>query len=194
MKGQGSKAKLLAFLLKNVGNKLTASELQAAAGGASEWGRRLRELRDEHGYPILSHKDSAGLKPGEYILESTHRKPAFKRGISKETRAIVLERNGYTCQMCGVAAGDEDPFHPGRTIRLTLGHIKDKSKGGEDIPINLRAVCSNCNEGLQNASPPKPDTLTVLATVRRATIDDQEKVLNWMLKKFGMKGVKQDAE
>lgn len=194
MTAQGSKAKLLAFLLVNVGKKLTAPELQAASGGASEWGRRLRELRDEEGYPILSHKDSAGLKPGEYILESTHRRPAFKRGISKETRAIVLERNGYTCQMCGVAAGDPDPFHSGRTIRLTLGHIKDKSKGGEDIPSNLRAVCSNCNEGLQNATPPKPDTLTVLATVRRATIDDQERVLAWLLKKFGMVGVSQKAK
>lgn len=184
MPTQGSKAKLLAYLLSRVGEKLTAHELQAAAGGASEWARRLRELRDEEGFPILSHKDSAGLKPGEYILESTRRHPAFKRGISKETRAIVLERNGYTCQMCGVAAGDPDPYHSGRTIRLTLGHIIDKSKGGEDIASNLRAVCSNCNEGLQNATPVKPDTLTVMVTLRRATIDDQKTALKWLLKKF----------
>ena len=184
MKKQGSKAKLLDFLISRVGVKLTAAELQAAAGGASEWGRRLRELRDEEGYPILSHKDSNGLKPGEYILESTHRKPAFRRNISKETRAIVLERNGYTCQMCGVAAGDKDPFHENRTIRLTLGHIIDKTKGGEDIPANLRAVCSNCNEGLQNATPMKPDALTLMTTLRRATITDQQMALDWLLKKF----------
>lgn len=184
MKKQGSKAKLLDFLISRVGVKLTAAELQAAAGGASEWGRRLRELRDEEGYPILSHKDSNGLKPGEYILESTHRKPAFRRNISKETRAIVLERNGYTCQMCGVAAGDKDPFHENRTIRLTLGHIIDKTKGGGDIPANLRAVCSNCNEGLQNATPMKPDALTLMTTLRRATITDQQMALDWLLKKF----------
>lgn len=186
MTKQGSKARLLEFLLSNVGVKLTAPQLQAASGGASEWARRVRELRDEEGYPILSHKDSAGLKPGEYILESIHRRPAFKRGISKETRAIVLERNGYTCQMCGLAAGDVDPYNGARTVRLTLGHIIDKSKGGEDIPTNLRAVCSNCNEGLQNAAPAKPDTLVVLSTVRRATIDDQQQVLTWLLKKFGL--------
>lgn len=183
---KGSKARLLEFLLQNAGTIVEARELQAAAGGATEWGRRLRELRDEEGWPILSHKDSAGLKPGQYILESTHRRPAFKRGISKETRAVVLERNGYTCQMCGIAAGDPDPFHPERTIRLTLGHIKDKSKGGDDSPSNLRAVCSNCNEGLQNASPPKPDRVHLLSQIRRATRDDQEAVLFWMLKKFGL--------
>lgn len=189
-KKQGSKALILEFLLANKGRVITSRELQEASGGVAEWGRRVRELRDEQGYDILSHKDRADLKPGEYILASDKRRPAFKREISKETRAIVLERNGYTCQMCGVAAGDIDPFNPNRTIRLTLGHVIDKSKGGEDIPSNLRAVCSNCNEGLQNASPIKPDRLQLLAQLRRATIDDQKAVLEWLLTKFKLDAVK----
>jgi hypothetical protein len=146
----------------------------------------LRELRDEQGYQILSHKDRANLKPGQYLLETPKRLPAFKRGISKETRAWVLERNGYTCQMCGVAAGDPDPLGGSRTVRLTMGHIKDKSKGGDDTPQNLRAVCTSCNEGLQNTALPKPDRVHLLGQVRRATIDDQEAVLNWLLGKFGL--------
>lgn len=188
-KKQGSKALILEYLLANQGRVITSRELQEASGGVAEWGRRVRELRDEQGYDILSHKDRADLKPGEYILASNKRRPAFKRGISKETRAIVLERNGYTCQMCGVAAGDPDPFNPNRTIRLTLGHVIDKSKGGEDIPSNLRAVCSNCNEGLQNAAPIKPDRLQLLAQLRRATIDDQKEVLSWLLAKFKLEAV-----
>lgn len=67
-------------------------------------------------------------------METTKRLPGFSRDISKETRAWVLERNAYTCQMCGVAAGDPDPFGSNRTIRLTMGHILDKSKGGDDTP------------------------------------------------------------
>ena len=185
-KKKGSKALILDYLLAHKGKVISSKELQEASGGASEWGRRVRELRDEQGYDILSHKDSSDLKPGEYILASTKRRPAFKRGISKETRAIVLERNGYTCQMCGCAAGDPDPYNSNRTIRLTIGHIVDKSKGGEDIPSNLRAVCSNCNEGLQNAAPIKPDRLQLLAQIRRATIDDQKVVLEWLLRKFKM--------
>ncbi len=102
----------------------------------------MRELRDEFGYSIKSHKDRHGLKPGQYMLETDKRLPALPRAISKETRAWVLERNGYTCQMCGAAAGDADPYHPGLKIRLTMGHIIDKSKGGEDTPENLRAGSS----------------------------------------------------
>lgn len=185
-KRKGSKAKILDFLLKNVGQKVNSTQLQKASGGKAEWARRLRELRDEEGYEIISHNDNVELKPGEYILVDDHRKPAFKRGISKETRALVLERNGYTCQMCGVGAGDVDPYHPGRTIRLTMGHIIDKSKGGEDSSQNLRAVCSNCNEGLQNATPPKPDFILLKAQVRRATQDDQLKILTWLCEKFNL--------
>ena len=183
---KGSKALILDFFLSNIGTVLESKEIQVAGGGASEWARRVRELRDEEGYQILSNKDRADLKPGQYLLETNKRVPAFKRGISKGTRAWVLERNGHTCQMCGAAAGDPDPFGSTRSVRLTLGHIKDKSKGGDDTPQNLRAVCTTCNEGLQNTALPKPDRIHLLAQVRRATIDDQEAVLEWLLGKFGM--------
>lgn len=180
----GSKALILKYFLENLGKVLKSKDIQKASGGASEWARRVRELRNEEGYQILTHKDRADLKPDEYLLETDKRLPAFTRNISKETRAWVLERNGYTCQMCGLAAGDPDPFHSTRTVRLTMGHILDKSKGGDDSPSNLRAVCTNCNEGLQNTALPKPDRIHLLGQIRRATISDQKVVLEWLQKKF----------
>ena len=174
---KGSKQLILDYFLANLGTILESRDIQTASGGAVEWARRVRELRNEEGYQILSHKDRADLKPNQYLLETTKRIPAFKRNISKETRAWVLERNGCTCQMCGVAAGDPDPLGSDRTVRLTMGHIIDKSKGGDDTPQNLRAICTNCNEGLQNTSLPKPDQVHLLAQVRRATIDDQRVLL-----------------
>jgi hypothetical protein len=181
---KSSKQLILEYFLANLGKTLESRDIQAASGGAVEWARRVRELRNEEGYQILSHKDRADLKPNQYLLDTTKRTPAFKRNISKETRAWVLERNGYTCQMCGVAAGDPDPLGGDRTVRLTMGHIVDKSKGGEDSPQNLRAICTNCNEGLQNTSLPKPDQVHLLAQVRRATIDNQKVLLKWLLQKF----------
>lgn len=186
-KRKGSRQLILDFFLANIGRVIEGEEVRQISGNVSEWGRRVRELRDEEGYQILTHRDRADLKPGQYLLETDKRVPAFARSISKETRAYVLERNGYTCQMCGLAAGDSDPFDPNRTVRLTIGHIIDKSKGGQDIPNNLRAVCTNCNEGLQNTSPPKPDRVYLLAQVRRATIDDQLYLLEWLERKFGKK-------
>ncbi len=142
-KRSGSKELILQYFLANIGKVLESKDIQQASGGAVEWARRVRELRNEEGYQILSHKDRASLKPGQYLLETDVRVPAFRREISKETRARVPERNGYTCQMCGVAAGDPDPLGGPRTVRLTIGHIKDKSKGGDDTPQNLRAICTN---------------------------------------------------
>jgi len=191
-KRKGSKQKILEYFMNNVGKVLESRDIRDASGGAVEWARRVRELRNEEGYQILSHKDRASLKPNQYIMETTARLPAFKREVSKETRAYVLERNGYTCQMCGMAAGDLDPFNSERTVRLTIGHIIDKSKGGDDSPQNLRAVCTNCNEGLQNSSPPKPDRILLLAQVRRATIQDQEVLLEWLLKKFNLEAHKKE--
>ena len=188
----GSKQLILEFFLHNIGHVLESREIQMASGGAVEWARRVRELRNEDGYQILSQKDRADLKPNQYLLETITRVPAFARSISKETRAWVLERNGYTCQMCGVAAGDPDPLGGNRTVRLTMGHILDKSKGGDDTPQNLRAVCTNCNEGLQNTAFPKPDRIHLLAQIRRATIHDQEAVLDWLLKKFNLEAKKRN--
>jgi 5-methylcytosine-specific restriction endonuclease McrA len=170
--------------LANAGRVIEGRELRDAGHGITEWARRVRELRDEFGYQIQSHKGSTDLKRGQYRLVSRKPSPAFSRNISKETRAVVLERNGYTCQMCGLAAGDPDPFFPGRTVRLTMGHIKDKSKGGTDTADNLRAICTNCNEGLQNIALPKPDRIWLLAQIRRATISDQRVVIYWLLAKF----------
>ncbi len=180
----GAKWRILEFLLANMGRVIDGNEIREASGNTSEWARRVRELRTEEGYQILTHHDRRDLKPGQYLLETDKRLPAFARDISKETRAYVLERNGYTCQMCGLAAGDPDPFDPSRKVRLTMGHIIDKSKGGADTPENLRAICANCNEGLQNIAPPKPDRIHLLAQIRRATIEDQLAVLEWLETKY----------
>ncbi len=182
--GSGSRKRLLDYLLANRGKVVTSAQLSAASGGASEWARRVRELRDEFGYQIQTHRDLNDLKPGEYLLKTDERLPVFPRSVSKETRAFVLERNGYTCQMCGVGAGDQDLYHPGRKTRLVLAHIIDRNKGGADTPENLRAQCTNCNEGLQDTAPPKPDRIELLKQVRRARVDDQLALLDWLQRKF----------
>jgi hypothetical protein len=184
-KGMSARESIRLFLLKNLNRTIQGSELREAAGGISEWARRVRELRDEQGYDILTHKDRADLKPGQYMLLTARRRPILDRTISKEIRARVLERNGFTCQACGAAAGDPDPFHPDRTIRLTIGHIVDFSKGGKSEFGNLRAECTNCNEGLQNTSLPKPSRIELFKQIRRATLDDQRVVLEWLERKFG---------
>ena len=182
-RGHGSPAKLRQFFLENLGQVLDSDTLRAVAG-TSEWARRIRELRNEEGMNIVTHNDRSDLKPGQYLLVDLKPLPAFERGISKETRAFVLDRNGFTCQMCGAAAGEPHPYDTGRKTRLQIGHIIDKSMGGTDDPGNLRAICSVCNEGASNLTLNRPDAIKLLAQVRRAPAKDQLDVLRWLIIKF----------
>jgi hypothetical protein len=183
-RSQGSRAKLRDYFLTNLGRVMDAQELRVAAGNISEWARRVRELRTEEGFQILTHHDRAGLKPGEYLLENPKPQPAFARAISKETRAFVLDRNGFTCQMCGAVAGELHPYDPTRKTRLHIGHVIDKSLGGSDEASNLKAICSVCNEGAANITLQRPDLNKLLVQLRRATASDQLELLRWLQAKF----------
>ena len=183
----GSKEKIRRFLKRRVGKVVTALQIQEAVGSeVTEWARRLRELRNDEGWKISSHNDRSDLQPGQYVLEETPPEPgsyAFEPTISARRRAQVLERNGYTCQMCGIGAGDT--MDDGRKARLHVGHIVDRDHGGSNTLTNLRALCSQCNQGAKNIAQEPPSHSLVLATVRRATEADQRKVLKWLKKKFG---------
>ncbi len=143
----GSKQKIRDFLLRNVGKIVHSTDLQKAAGGAVQYSRRLRELREDEGWKILSHHDDAKLKPGQYLLQEKptySESPGFSRSISAKLRAEVLDRNGFTCQMCGLTPGDIDPA-TGRKVRLHIGHVVDKELGrkgcavqSQDSMLNLQ--------------------------------------------------------
>jgi 5-methylcytosine-specific restriction endonuclease McrA len=174
-----TKDRLRAYLEKNVGKMLTHREL-APVGKTSSWPRRLRELRDDEGMQILSHRDRADLKPGEYILVSLERRPARARRIDRLLRTQILERDGFTCQTCGAAAGDPDPQNPDRMVRLHVDHV---DPDGPTEERNLRTLCSACNEGRSNLSLPA-STVNLLAVVRRAPRADQLRVYEWLRTKF----------
>jgi hypothetical protein len=178
----GARTKLRGFFEQNVGRVLESGKLREVAG-TSEWARRIRELRQKEGMDIQTHNDDASLKPGQYRLTSLKLLPVFDAGVSKEVRAYILDRNGYTCQMCGVAAGEIHPYD-GRRVRLHIGHIVDESQGGTNDLGNLRALCSVCNEGAANITPDRPTSQKLLAQIRRAPRTAQREVLEWLRKKF----------
>jgi hypothetical protein len=185
----GAKERIRRFLLANIGKAVTSTQVRDAAGtGVSEWVRHVRELREEENWLILTHNDGAEVKPGQYLLkEAPTEKSAvkFSRSISAKLRAEVLDRNDFTCQMCGLTPGELDP-DTGRKVRLHIGHIKHKSLGGKDELTNLRALCSTCNQGAKNITSEKPTSIWLLSQIRRSGQDEQLAVLKWLRKKFGI--------
>ena len=180
----GSKEKIRRFFRSRVGEVVTSKQIQDAIGPeVTEWARRLRELRNDEGWKISSHNDRADLTPGKYILEEPPPENySFSRPISAKLRAEVLDRNGYTCQWCGIGAGEIDEF--GRKARLHIGHIKDRSHGGKDELSNLRALCSVCNQGAKNTTQEPPRWTWLLQHLRRASVADQQEALKWLKQKF----------
>ena len=184
---ESAKRRIRQYFVDHQWQVVTARQLAEVAAPVSEWARRVRELRDEDGWPIRTNNDDAELSPGEYVLAGdppARPNVAFQRDISQKLRAEVLARNGFTCQWCGKTPGDIDP-DTGRKVRLHVGHIIDKSRGGTDTLDNLRTLCSTCNQGAKNITLEPPSRIWLLQQVRRASVADQRAVLEWLQKKFG---------
>ena len=98
---KSSKQLILDFLLVNVGRVVNSKQLQAASGWKAEWARRLRELRDEEGWLILSHKDRSDLKPGQYLLESTKRNQLFIDPCQKRHARMSWKETGTRAKCAG---------------------------------------------------------------------------------------------
>lgn len=180
----GAKAKLKEFFLSRLGKVVDSKTLQEVADGSSEWGRRVRELRQHDGMDIQTHNDDSTLKPGQYRLASLKVLPKSANVISKEIRAFVLDRDGHMCRMCGIEAGEPHPDDNGRKARMHIGHVIDLSLGGTSDPENLQTLCSVCNEGAANQTLPRPDSDKLKAQIKRAPGKDQREVLRWLIEKY----------
>jgi len=172
-----------AFFEANIGKVVTTQQIRQVAR-ISEYARRIRELRDEEGMQIKSHIDRPDLKPGEYILETLERLPVIGRGISPQLRNDILERNGFTCQLCGAGAGDPDPFNPNRKLRLHIDHIVPISQGGTNDKNNLRVLCSACNQGRSNIQGSSETARNLLARIRKVPRTVQMEVYDALKRKF----------
>ena len=182
IKKESARKKIREFLIANVGTVVTSRQ-NHEVGGIIANSRRVRELRDKEGMQIRTHRDLATLKPGEYLLESIECKPVVG-GISAKLRNQVLERDGYTCQLCGATRGDPSAYNPNRTITLHVDHINPESQGGRPILANLRTLCSDCNQGRQNIEAPSETAKNILARIRRLSRAEQREVYEILKRSF----------
>lgn len=65
-----------------------------------------------------------------------------RRVISLKLRSVVLKRDNYTCQHCGISVKQGAKLH--------VDHIKPLSKNGPNSLLNLQTLCADCNLGKSN--------------------------------------------
>ena len=127
------------------------------------------------------------LRPDEYILETLDRTPKIGRGITLKLRNEIMERNGYSCQLCGATGGDPDPCDPKKKVRLQIDHILPFTQNGPNDKDNLEVLCSVCNQSKSNILRPSESALNLIARIRRNPQSVQREVFEMLKKKFGDK-------
>ncbi len=136
--------KVLKYLRANVSNKVTGEELRYLAKDRSEWARRVRELRTEYGWPIVTQNTGRpDLDVGVYLLEADRQSPEHDRRIPDPVKRAVLQRDHYKCSICNwfhEKWNRSDPRH------LELHHKKPHAHGGENTESNLITVCTVCHD------------------------------------------------
>jgi hypothetical protein len=143
-KNIGSRAKILEFLLLNIGKTITGEELRYVTNNKSEWARRVRELRTEEGWQITTYATGRpDLPVGSYVLESSRQSPAHDRKIADPIRRAVLVRDNYTCTQCGWSHKQWNPSDP---RHLELHHVKSHVSGGANTADNLSTLCNICHD------------------------------------------------
>ena len=136
--------KILKYLRKNVGQTVTGEELKYLAKDKSEWARRVRELRTEYGWPVVTRNTGRpDLEVGMYLLEADRQSPEHDRLIPDPVKRDVLRRDNYKCTVCQWSHEEwnrSDPRH------LELHHKKHHAQGGDNTASNLMTVCTVCHD------------------------------------------------
>ena len=147
------KSRIEAFLEASVGEVVDRKQIDYVSkiGSAA---RRVRELRDEKGWPINSHIDEPALRPGQYRLTSAapeDRLDPLQREYPEGLRQKVFERDGYTCRRCGrdrakaEAAGDTRFYlEVHHKVALAAQEGKLPQADLNDIE-NLETLCHRCH-------------------------------------------------
>lgn len=136
--------KLLAYLQANVGELVQGEELRYVAKNKTEWARRVRELRTEQGWPVVTKTSGRPDLPiGTYMLEQNRQSPPHDRGIPDEERRSVLRRDGYHCRRCDWSHELNNRSDP---RFLELHHIIHHERGGSNAAENLITLCTVCHD------------------------------------------------
>lgn len=148
-RGGSARDRIGEFLTATVGEVVTRHQIDYV-GDIKEGIRRVRELRDEHGWPINSHIDEPDLKPGEYRLVSADpadRRDPRQRLYPEGLRERIFARDNYTCRRCGrnrekaIAAGDTRFYLEVHHLHAVADELDQLPPDRLNDPENLITLC-----------------------------------------------------
>ena len=133
--------KIITYFRRNVGEQITGEELNYLAKDKKEWARRVRELRTEQGWPIVTKNSGRDDLPiGVYVLEEDKQTYEHDRAIPDPVRVAVLQRDGFKCVQCGWNRSMLSPGDPRKS--LELHHRQHHRDHGANTVDNLITLCN----------------------------------------------------
>ncbi len=142
---KSARDRILHYFLKYPRVIIKGDELLVISG-IQEYARRVRELRTEFGWPVMTiNSGRPDLDVGVYLLEADRQSPEHDRQIKDAVKREVLRRDGYKCTKCNWSHEEwnrSDPRH------LELHHAKPHAEGGENTEDNLITLCTVCHDDI----------------------------------------------
>jgi hypothetical protein len=199
--GKSVKARILAFLLDNVDHIVVTADLKRAAQNPEtgvvpeNWHQRLSELRTDDGYTILTHRDRADLRSGQYVMSSAEKRVSAGTRVlpTPETWIAILARSENTCEwtegghVCRLREGEIDPVGGG-TVRLTADHMTPHSINSvtdTTDPGQWRALCGRHQVMKKNYWDNATGKINTIAVLQAFPTTEKRKALEFLLEFFG---------
>ncbi|MCZ7417511.1 MULTISPECIES: HNH endonuclease [unclassified Streptomyces] len=170
------------------GGTFTKLELFDAVPDVAQADRRMRDLR-EMGWRIDNYKVNPNLRPNQYLVVQLGVRidlgepvpKGARKAITGPKRRRIFERDGHTCQVCGIHAGAAFPDDPERHANLTVGHVIPVSRGGSNDDDNLRAECQRCGDEARDITRNPPTKEEVLAHLSHlGGLKEKRRLYGWM--------------
>ena len=146
----GAQSRILRYLQLRLGETVTKEELSGVAG-IFEWARRVRELREDHGWAIHSAVTRDDLRMGEYVLVSDRPNENLAKNWALARQMKALKTKGGTPSPKTRILEYLKAIYPRPADREQLAYVAGSARE------SMRCIEDLCLDGWEIVDPPPSD-------------------------------------
>ncbi|BCN78120.1 hypothetical protein [Prescottella equi] len=168
------------------GNIFTKEQIREAFPGVSQADRRIRDLRSQFGWVILTSTEDATLlseqqrfvKQGVPVWDPSARRLATPKSISSGEAQAAMARDDFMCTKCGIVGGESYVDDSNQTAVLIVSRMTTLLPHGRTETM-LVTECKRCRSGAgRERAPIHVDDL--IAEIRQLDDSDRARLARWV--------------